>query len=484
MSLAHKTLSGFVWTLFSRMGTRFSIFVVGIILARLLTPADFGLVAMLGVFFAISNSLVDSGFTQALIREKYISQDDKNTVFSVNMIMSILMYSLLWFGSPYIAAFFNQPPLLWLTRVMGLDILFKAVSIVQRAVLMNTLKFKFLSAVDVSVSILTGVISIILAYKGLGVWALAIKYFLSSLFVSIIFYVANPWKPTGFINKHSFRRMFAFGSNMMITGLVNNIFNNVYNLVIGKYFSAATLGFYNRAFNFTNQFSGMILTALGQVTYPVLSKTKDDIPRLKSAIKRILMSVSFVNIPLAVFLFVAAEPFIRVLLGQNWIETVPYLRILSIAMLVSYMINLNHNVLKVVGRSDLFLYLSIINKVLTVFVVIVSFKYGVLWMVTGSTIVVIIEVILSMVIISKFIKYRFKEQIRDIYPNLLITLPMIVVFVLIITLNLKSEILELSMMVVLGLLVYFLTAKLFNIVSYIQIKELVIPYIQKFRNKK
>ncbi len=227
----------------------------------------------------------------------------------------------------------------------------------------------------------------------------------------------------------------------------------------------------------------MILTALGQVTYPVLSKTKDDIPRLKSAIKRILMSVSFVNIPLAVFLFVAAEPFIRVLLGQNWIETVPYLRILSIAMLVSYMINLNHNVLKVVGRSDLFLYLSIINKVLTVFVVIVSFKYGVLWMVTGSTIVVIIEVILSMVIISKFIKYRFKEQIRDIYPNLLITLPMIVVFVLIITLNLKSEILELSMMVVLGPLVYFLTAKLFNIVSYIQIKELVIPYIQKFRNK-
>ena len=353
MSLAQQTLSGFIWTLTSRMGTRFSIFVVGIILARLLTPQDFGLVAMLGVFFAISGSLVDSGFTQALIREKEITEKDKSTTFYINIIISIILYVILWFSSPMIARFFGQPELLWLTRVMSLDIIFRALSIVQRATFMQSLRFKLLSAIDISASILTGIIAIFLAYKGFGVWALAIKYFLFSLFVSITFYVVNPWFPSGFIDKDSFKRLFGFGSKLMLTGLLNTFFNNIYNLVIGRFFSPAILGFYNRAFTFTSQTVSSVLIALQQVTYPILSKTRENPLRLKEAYRKIIMSITFVNFPLATFMILGAEPLILLLLGEKWAGTIPFLQLLSVSVLVSHISAINQNLLKVSGRSDL-----------------------------------------------------------------------------------------------------------------------------------
>lgn len=461
------------------MGTRLSIFIVGIILARLLSPSDFGLVAMLGVFFGISSSLVDSGFTNALIREKEITVKDKNTVFSINLIISIVLYILLWFGAPAIAVFFDQPQLLWLTRIMGLEIIFKALSIVQRAVLMQSLRFKLLSAIDVGVSILTGVIAIVLAYRGMGVWALAIKFFLSSLLVSIIFFWVNPWFPSGFINRNSFDRLFGFGSKLLFTGLLNIFYSNIYNLIIGKFFPPAVLGFYNRAYAFTSQTTSTVLISLGQVTYPILSKTRDDPKRMKAAYRKIIMTITFINFPLATILGFVAKPFILVLLGEKWIETVPFMHLLCISALVTHLSAINKNLFKVIGRSDIFLKISVINKIFTTIAIVIGFQFGIWGLVMGSVISQYADVYLSMYYSSKYIEYPFMEQFKDIFPIGLLLLPLILVMIALMYIDFNSNLLKLFTMVTLGGGAYLLSAYLSKSLALSQINELILPFIKK-----
>lgn len=478
MSLAQKTLSGFIWTLTSRVGTRFSIFVVSIVLARLLTPADFGLVAMLSIFFAISSSLVESGFTHALIREKTISEVDKSTVFFINLFISLFLYAILWFSSPYIANFFNQPELMWLARVMGINIVLKALIIVQRAVFMQTLRFKLLSSIDIGVSILTGIFAVFLAYYGFGVWALAIKYFLSSLFIFIIFFTINPWRPTSFINVDSFNRLFGFGSRLLVTGLINTFYNNIYNLTIGKLFSADILGYYNRAYLLVNQSISTISMALGQVTYPILSKTKDDEPRLKEAHKKIVNVISFINIPISVILAFSAEPLVLVLLGEKWVETVPFIQLLSISAIVTHLIALNKNLLKVIGRSDLYLRTSVISKVLTTIAVIVGIQFGIWGLVISSVIAIYLEVIVTMLFTSKFFNYHIFDQIRDIFPIYLLMIPLVSVLILTRYINFNSNILNLAVVVLSGITIYVGTAYLMKSIALTQIKEVLLPYLK------
>lgn len=478
MSLAQKALSGFIWTLTSRAGTRISIFVVSIVLARLLTPADFGLIAMLSVFFAVSSSLVDSGFTHALIREKTISEVDKSTVFFINLFISLFLYTILWFSSPYIAKFFDQPELMWLARVMGIDIVLKALIIVQRAVYMQTLRFKLLSYTDIGVSLLTGIIAVFLAYYGFGVWALAIKYFLSSLFIFIVFFTINPWRPTSFINADSFKRLFGFGSRLLVTGLINVFYNNVYNLTIGKLFSADILGYYNRAYLLVNQSITTISMALGQVTYPILSKTKDDAPRLKEAHKKIVNVISFINIPISVILAFSAEPLVLVLLGEKWVETVPFVQLLSISAIVTHLIALNINILKVIGRSDLYLRTSVISKVLTTIAVIVGIQFGVWGLVISSVVAIYLEVIVSMLFTSKFFNYNISDQLRDIFPIYLLMIPLVFVLILIRYVNFNSNILNLVVVIGTGITIYVGTAYLMKSIALTQIREVLLLFLK------
>ena len=479
MSLGQRTFSGFIWTFTSRIGTRFSIFVVSIILARLLTPADFGLIALLAVFFSISASLVDSGFTLALIREKTITQTDKTTVFYINIIISIVLYILLWFGAPAIASFFDQPQLIWLARIMGLDMIFKAISIVQRAVFTHSLRFKLLSKIDIGVSILTGIIAIFMAYKGLGVWALAIKYFLSSLFVSIIFFIVNPWLPSGFINKNSFDRLFGFGSKLLATGMINMFFNNIYNLVIGKMFSPAILGFYDRAMNFYNQSISTVLIAVQQVTYPILSKVQDDPKRLKLAHQKLINVNAFINFPIATILFFTAEPFIVVLLGDKWLETIPFLQLVSLSGLIAHLGSINNNLFKVIGRSDLFLKISVISKIITVVAIVIGIQYGIWGLVIGSVISQYITTFIAMYFITQHMEYSLFEQLKDFMRSILILVPMIIISIFLFYTDFNSDLLKLLTMGLAGISVYILTAYLSRSLELNQIVELLKPLLNK-----
>lgn len=477
MSLAQQTLSGFIWTLTSRMGTRLSIFIVGVILARLLTPADFGLVAMLSIFFAISGGLIDSGFTQALIREKEISQKDKSTVFIINIVISIVLYFILWISSPKIAEFYRQPQLLWLTRVMGLDLIFKSLSLVQRAVFLQSLRFKMLSVIDISIAIITGIIAIILAIAGLGVWALAIKYFLSSLLSSLIFWNLNPWLPNTF-SKDSFNKLFGFGSKLMISGIINNIYGSIYNIIIGKLYSSATLGFYNRAEMFTNQTVSTVLTALQQVTYSTLSKTQENRNLLKAAYSKIITSISFINFPFTVLLAFIAEPMIQTLLGSAWSQVVPFIQALCISAFISHLNNLNVNIYFIVGKSDIYLRISILTKFIITLFIIIGIQFGIWGIIIGSVLTQYIMAIINMKMVSRLIKYKIIEQLKDVMPIIALLIPMFIVLTFMLHYINVVPLIKLILMGSTGIIVYLLTAYLLKSQALSYILILIKPYIR------
>lgn len=426
MSLGQKALSGFSWTLFSNIALKIVTLAVGIVLARILTPEDFGLIAMLIVFFEVSQSLVDSGFSQALIREENITERDKSTTFFLNVIIAIFLYLVLWFAAPKIAVFYNNQDLVELCRFMGLSLIFQSFTLVQRASLTHELQFKKITKINIASSVISGAIGITLAFQGFGVWSLAYKYVSLSLLLSISFYVINPWFPKYFVYKSSFNKLFGFGSKLLAAGILNKVYQNIYKLIIGKYFAAATLGLYTQAKLYVNQVTQSAVSTLQTVTYPVLSKAKEDPERLKEAYRKIIMASSYVIFPLTMGLAVMAKPLILTFVGEKWIEAVPFLQLICLSGALYHLHSINLNVLKVMGRSDLFLKLEVIKKVNITIAILIGIQFGIWGLLIGSVISSYIALFINMYYTRSFINYSYKDQFIDLLPIVVMSLPMLI----------------------------------------------------------
>lgn len=473
MSLGQKTLSGFIWTFVSTIGKKFSALIVGIVLARLLTPEAFGLVAMLYVFFEISQSFVNSGFSQALIREKNLSEEDKSTTFSVNIIISLVFYTILWVGAPYIADFYGQPLLKDLARFMGLNILIQAPTIVQSATFTQQLRFKELSIINIAGNIGSGTIAILMAFAGYGVWALAVKFVLTTLISTIALYLLNPWKPSFFIVKESFRRLFGFSSKLLASGLLNNAFGNIYKIVIGKVYSASILGFYTQGGMFVKNITQGAVGTLEKVTYPILSKTNGDPKRLKQAYRKIILASSYVIFPSTIGLALVAEPMILTLVGEQWLPTVPFLQILCISGALYHLHSINLNVLKVVGRSDLFLKLEVIKKVNVSFAVIIGLQFGIWGLLVAKVTSSYISLYINMYYTKDFIDYSQFEQVKDLVPVIASTIPMAVAVYVLVQYSGLVYYFNLPLSVTLGASIYLITTILLKSTALKHIQTLL-----------
>jgi O-antigen/teichoic acid export membrane protein len=483
MSLGQRALGGFFWTAIEKFGGQGIQFLVLIVLARMLTPEEFGLVAMVMVFFSLSQNLISSGFAQALIREKKISEEDKSTTFYLNLILAIIMFAILWVTSPFIAAFFEQAKLIELIRFMSLTLFFFSVTIVQRAMFTQALKFKSMMYIEIASSVLTGIVAVVLAFMGYGVWALAVKFVAISFFNSIFFYVANPWYPKSFINTDSLKKLFSFGSNLMLSGLINTAFTNLYKIVIAKFFSAATLGFYAQAMNFRDMFSKHLINTLQKVTYPILSRTNDDQERLKQGYRKIIQVTSFFIFPALLGLGLVAEPLIRLTVGERWLQTVPMLQLLCLSGMLYHLHSINLNILKVVGRTDLFLKLEVIKKVKTVIVVAITLQFGIWGLLIGQVLNSYVSLFINMYYTTTFLDYSIKDQFKDLFPILLQSVPMVLV---VFGINLAIDsypLLELLLMVGAGFVVYAATNYFTNSIPFqhvIHILQPRVPFLQRF----
>jgi O-antigen/teichoic acid export membrane protein len=419
-SLKSRTISGLIWS-FTDNSANFGItFIVGIILARLLSPREFGLIGMLTFFIATSQSFIDSGFSHALIRKKDPSQNDYSTVFYFNIIISVVFFLVLFFCAGPISRFFKEPQLKSLARVLGLSLIINAFTIIQQTILTKRIDFKLQAKISIISSVISGVIGIGMAYAGYGVWSLVIRTIAGYSITSILLWLWNKWKPILVFSIQSFKELFSFGSKLLVSVLIDSIYRNVFYLIIGKYFSAQELGYYTRADQFKGLPSSNLSAVIQRVSYPVLSSIKEDIPKLKEAYKKLIRSTMLICFVLMLGMAAIAKPMILTLIGEKWEPCVIYLQMLCFVGMFYPLHSLNLNMLKVEGRTDLILQLEIIKKVIAVPIIVMGVIWGIKAMIGGMIVNTLIAYYLNSYWSGRFIGYSILEQIKDILPSFLL----------------------------------------------------------------
>ncbi len=407
-----------MWSSLERFSVQGVGFIVMIIMARILTPDDYGLVAMLTIFIAISQSLVDSGFSQALIRKQDRNEIDNSTVFYFNIAVGLTLYLILFLCAPLIAGFYNEPVLIPITRVISLSVLINSFVVVQRAILTSRIDFKTQAKASMSAAIISGIVGISMAYTGYGVWSI-VWYQLTNLTVNVgLLWILSKWRPRLLYSWKSFRELFGFGSKLAASGLLDTLYNNIYLIVIGKIFSAADLGYYTRASQFSQFPSSNLSGIIQRVTYPVLCTIQDDDDRLRSVYRRFLRLSAFIVFPLMIGLAAVAKPLILLLLKEQWSFCIILLQIACFSMMWYPIHAINLNLLQVKGRSDLFLKLEIIKKCIGVAILCITVPMGLVAMCIGSIFSSIICLVVNTHYTGKLIQIGFLTQMRDLLPTL------------------------------------------------------------------
>lgn len=416
-SLKDKTVKGTFWSAADAFLSQGVGFFVSLVLARLLTPSEYGLIGICFIFTTILNGIVDCGFSNALIRKKDTCNDDYNTMFITNMVFSIILFILLYLGSPTISYFFCRPELVALVRVMGTILIINSISITQATILTKHLDFKTKTKASLISAIISGIAGISFAFAGYGVWALVIQQVSKQAFYSICLCFFNKWLPSFSFSFRSFKYMWGFGWKLMLSGLLANIWNQLYQIVVGKYYSPATLGQYSRSKEYANIFSSNITTIVQRVTYPVLAEMQDDKDRMIIAYKKIIKITMFITCICLIPMGAIAEPLIYCLIGPQWSEAATYLPLICISMSLYPLHAINLNMLQVQGRSDIFLYLEVIKKIIAVFPICVGIFVSVYWMLIASIITGIISFRLNSYYTGKEMGYSSFAQIKDVMPS-------------------------------------------------------------------
>ena len=361
-SLKETTVRGVGWSAFGNVSGFAVSFVVSIVLARLLSPDDYGLLGIIAIFTAICDTLITGGMSTALIRKKDATEEDFNTAFIVNLFMSLLLYVVIFLAAPLIARFFNRIELTSLTRVSSIGLVIGAFAMVQRTRLTKRIDFKTQTKITLVASVVSGIVGILMALMGFGVWALVAQSLAAGLLSSFLLWYLNKWIPKLHFSRKSFQDLFGFGWKMMVSSLLETVWKELYQVVVGKFYSPATLGQYTRSKQFANLFSANLTSVVQRVTYPVLASIQDDKDRLVSAYRRIIKTSMFISAIGMFSIGAVSEPLIYCLIGPKWHEASTFLPLICITGSLYPLHAINLNMLQVQGRSDLFLGLEIVKK--------------------------------------------------------------------------------------------------------------------------
>ena len=423
-SLKGKTLKGTFWSSIERFSAQGVGFLVMVIMARILTPSDYGLVGELTVFIAISQALVDSGFSQALIRKQDRTETDNSTVFYFNIVVGLVLYLILYACAPLIAKFYGEPILTPMTRLISLSILINSLVVVQRAILTINIDFKTQAKASFTASVLAGIGGIWLAYRGSGVWSIVWYQLMNLCFNAVLLWYFSKWRPRLLYSWKSFRELFGFGSKLAAASVLNSVYNNIYLLVIGKVFKTSDLGYYTRAHQFSDFPSSNLTGVLQRVIYPVLCSITDNKERLKQAYLRFLRIAAFVIFPLMMGLAAVAHPLIVLVLEEKWAFSAVLLQILCFSMMWYPIHAINLNLLQAEGRSDLFLKLEVWKKLLGLTILCITLPFGLIAMCWGMVLNSIIALIINTHYTGKLIGLGLFKQLKDVFPALFYSISM------------------------------------------------------------
>lgn len=471
-TLTHKTLKGTLWSFAERFTAQGIHFLVMIVIARLLSPKEFGLIGMLTIFIAVAQSLIDSGFSQALIRKQDRTETDKNTVFFFNIAVSLALYALIYLFSPWVASFYGEPQLTMVMRVTCLVVIIDSFGVVQRANYTIDIDFKTQTKASLIASILSGLTGVFFAFQGYGVWALVYQQLVNSLATVVVYWLFSKWYPRLRYSWKSFRSLFGFGSKLMVSGLLDTLYRNIYQLVIGKAFSAESLGYYANAHKFSDLPSSNLTSVLQRVTYPILCTIQDEDERLSEAYRKFLRLSAFIIFPLMCCLAAISFPLIDCVLGEKWHYAAVLLIPISFQMMWYPIHAINLNLLQVKGRSDLFLKLEIIKKIIGITILFCSLPFGLLVMCYTGILSSLICLGINTYYTGKLINVGFFKQAKDISATLLLSLTQFCVVWGISTLF-SDNLVKLFVSIIVGLVFFVIVSTLSRMKELVYIKELL-----------
>lgn len=457
-----RVMSGLVWRFAERCGAQGIQFVVSVVLARILSPSDYGMIGLLTVFIAISNVFINSGFGQALVQKKNADKLDFSSVFYFSIGMSLFIYALLFFTAPMIANFYNEAALKNVIRVLAVTVIIGAVNGVQQAYVQRTMQFKRFFFATLFGTILSAFTGIFAALQGWGVWALVIQQLTNQIFDTIVLWVTVKWRPILAFSLKRMKKMFSFGWKLLCSSLLDTVYGNIYSLIIGKFFSPTDLGYYNRGKQYPMLVIQNVNESINSVIFPVLSEAQDDKVRFKSMVRRAIMTSTFLIFPAMAGLAAVSKPLVHIMLTDKWLPAVPFIQFCCFVYAFWPIHTANLQAIKAIGRSDIFLKLEILKKIIGIAVLIITLPHGLMIMMWARCGTTIISSILNAYPNKKLINYSYWEQIKDMSPSLCLSLVMAVCVWAITLLPLSAPV-QIIVQFIVGVVLYFGLAKLFKL---------------------
>ena len=479
-SLKDKTVKGTMWSAIDNIAQYAVSFVVSIVLARLLNPDDYGLLGIIAIFTSVCTAIISGGFGTAITRKMDATDDDYNTAFIVNFGLSLVLYAIIFFGAPLISRFFDRGELTILTRVSSLGMIIGALSLVQQTRLTKRIDFKTQTKVSLIASIASGIVGITMAVLGCGVWSLVVQSLMSQTLRTILLWIHNHWYPRFRFSTRSFKELFGFGWKMMASSVLDSVWKELYQLVVGKFYSPATLGQYTRAKGFSQLFSSNLTNVIQRVTYPVLCNIQDDKSRMVGVYRRIIKTTMFITFVCMFLLGAISEPLLYCLIGEKWREAATYLPLICIAGSLYPLHAINLNMLEVQGRSDLFLGLEIIKKIIGLGPLFIGAFVGIMPMLWVNVCTGIICYFLNSYFSGKFLGYSSWMQIRDIAPSFFVAVVMALSMWFLKYLPISNWAI-LPIQIIVGVIVFFVVCKITKIEEYKELKGMVAPMFARLK---
>lgn len=476
--LKQKTLSGMFWRFAERSGAQGIQFIVSIVLARLLTPSDYGLIGLITVFTSIALVFATSSFGQALVQKHDADNKDFSSVFFFSLAFSIILYGVLFAAAPMIAGFYDEPKLTAIVRVLSLSVIIGAVNSVQQAYVQKTMQFKRFFWATLGGTVASAFVGVGMAYGGYGVWALVGQNLSNQLIGVIVLWFTVKWRPELTFSLKRMKKMFSYGWKLLCSSLLDTVYNNIYSLIIGKFYTASDLGYYNRGKQFPMLIIQNINSAIDSVLFPVMSKMQTETERLKAMMRRSMKTSTFIIFPMMAGLAAVAKPLTILLLTDKWLPAVPFIRFCCFTYAFWPVHTANLQAIKALGRSDVFLKLEIAKKIVGVVTLIITLPFGLTVMMWGRCVSTIIGTIINASPNKKLLNYSYAEQMKDIMPSF--TLSIIMAGIVICTEFLAlPPIIEIAVQAVLGAALYIAGSKIFKLDSF----EYVLNIVKGFLNK-
>lgn len=477
-SLTNKTIHGVAWNSLDRIANYGISFLVSIVLARLLSPEDYGLIGLINIFIVIFNTILDGGLSTALIRKDKVNDADFNTVFYSNLFVSIVLTFSLILCAPWISTFFQRPELVPLLKVMSFILVINAFAIIQQTSLTRNINFKDQTKVSVIAHIGSGIVGILLAFLGYGVWALVAQQLSSRIFATILFWFYARWIPKFIFSWNSFKDLFGFSWKLLLSRLVNSLWGQLYQGVIGKFYSPYSLGLYTRAVQYSQMFSSGVSDVVLKVSLPVMSSIQHEDERLVAATRKIIKTTMFVTFVVMMGMAASAKNLVFVLIGDKWMDCVPMLQIVCFNVVLNPLCYINENLLTVKGRSDKILILHIIKVFITIIPLLLGIYVGIYWMLIGSAIISWLSIFLYTHYTNKYYGYSSSQQLKDILPSIITSLLMAIPVFLLSFLPISGYIV-LPIQIILGALFLIFWGRVLKLEEYRFVKLTILNLVKK-----